>query len=424
MDESQMLAEAVARAWQDDLPGRHDSSQIASDLLPMLRELEAIPDEQAERLHAEIRNLVKAHPALAEQIRDELDLLILLTERGPSRSGPDRAEELRHRRHVLVELAYATDRRPLADAEAGRWYGTDRGELSFGTASVSVPDDHRMGKLDRPRGWPLRFSADRKRFLEVVDVRSCDAVSFVAASAEKLRRAPEPDLLVFVHGYNVSFIDAVRRAAQIAYDLDFQGVPLLYSWPSEASTSSYFVDGENAEWAQPHFQAFLNLVLTSTGSRRVHIVAHSMGNRILTDALTAVDGTLLPPGSARLGQVIFAAPDVDSGVFVQRAQRFVSHAEGYTLYVSGKDQALNMSQRFVRHPRAGQAGDGIVVVDGVDTIDVTDLDTGLMSHSYVGSHRSVVSDLYYLLHRGHRPSDRFGLRPVVSPAGIYWVFRS
>ena len=424
MDESQMLAEAVARAWPDDLPGLQDIGRLASDLLPVLRKLEATPDEQAEHLRVEIHNLVKAHPALAEQVRDELDLLILLTERGPSRSGPEPSDELRHRRHVQVELAYATDRRPLADTEAGRWYGADRGELSFGTASVSVPDDHRMGKLERPRGWPLRFSADRKQYLDVADVHSCDAASFLAASAEKLHRAPKPNLLVFVHGYNVSFTDAVRRAAQLAYDLDFQGVPLLYSWPSEASTSRYFVDGENAQWAQPHFQEFLNLVMTSTGSRRVHIVAHSMGNRILTDALTAVDGTLLPPGSARLGQVIFAAPDVDSGVFAQRAQRFTGQAEGYTLYVSGNDQALNMSQRFVRHPRAGQAGDGIVVVDGVDTIDVTDLDTGLMSHSYVGSHRSVVSDLYYLLHRGHRPSDRFGLRPVVSPAGIYWVFRS
>ncbi|WP_328786086.1 alpha/beta hydrolase (plasmid) [Streptomyces canus] len=421
MDESQMLAEAVARAWPDDLPDRLDSGQLVADLLPMLRELEATPDEQAEHLRAEIRNLVKAYPALAAQIRDELDLLILLSERGPSRSG---ADELRHRRYVQVELAYATDRRPIADAEAGRWYGADRGDLSFGTASVGIPDDHRMGKLERPRGWPLRFSTDRKQYLDVADVHSCDAANFVMASAERLHRAPEPDLLVFVHGYNVSFTDAVRRTAQLAYDLDFRGVPLLYSWPSAASTSSYFVDGENAQWAQPHFQAFLNLVLTSTGSRRVHIVAHSMGNRILTDALTAVDGMPLPPGSARLGQVIFAAPDIDAAVFVQRAKRFTSQAESYTLYVSGKDQALNMSQRFVRHPRAGQAGDGIVVVDGVDTIDVSDLDTGLMSHSYVGSHRSVVSDLFYLLHRGHRPSDRFGLRPVVSPGGIYWVFRS
>ena len=39
-------------------------------------------------------------------------------------------------------------------------------------------------------------------------------------------------VFVFVHGFNVSFENALRRTAQIAYDLNFDGAPFLFSWPS------------------------------------------------------------------------------------------------------------------------------------------------------------------------------------------------
>jgi esterase/lipase superfamily enzyme len=42
------------------------------------------------------------------------------------------------------------------------------------------------------------------------------------------KQADTPEALVFVHGYNVNFNDAVRRAAQIAYDLEFAGIPMVY----------------------------------------------------------------------------------------------------------------------------------------------------------------------------------------------------
>ena len=39
---------------------------------------------------------------------------------------------------------------------------------------------------------------------------------------------------MFVHGFNVSFADAARRTAQIAYDLAFGG-PGALSWPYSAT---------------------------------------------------------------------------------------------------------------------------------------------------------------------------------------------
>ena len=42
-----------------------------------------------------------------------------------------------------------------------------------------------------------------------------------------IERAPEPEILIIIHGYNVGFSDAATRAAQIAYDIDFKGTPVL-----------------------------------------------------------------------------------------------------------------------------------------------------------------------------------------------------
>ncbi len=46
---------------------------------------------------------------------------------------------------------------------------------------------------------------------------------------------------------NVSFDDAVYRAAQLQYDLDFPGISMLYSWPSKGSEAGYAADGDSIE---------------------------------------------------------------------------------------------------------------------------------------------------------------------------------
>jgi hypothetical protein len=79
--------------------------------------------------------------------------------------------------------------------------------------------------------------------------------------------------------------------------------------------------------------------------------------------------------------------------------------------------------RLARYPRAGSAGPDVVVVDGIDTIDATDLDTGFLRHSYAMEHRSIIADLYALLWHNQPPSERFGMRPAMSPRGPYWIFK-
>jgi esterase/lipase superfamily enzyme len=107
-----------------------------------------------------------------------------------------------------------------------------------------------------------------------------------------------------------------------------------------------------------------------------------MGNRLLTEAFA----TLAKPvaGEAHVRQVVFAAPDVDAATFKEAAHAFGGKAERFTLYASSRDKALAASKAVHKYSRAGDAGVDIVVVDTVDTIDASAVDTSLLGHSYYG----------------------------------------
>jgi hypothetical protein len=84
---------------------------------------------------------------------------------------------------------------------------------------------------------------------------------------------------------------------------------------------------------------------------------------------------------------------------------------------------LALSKQFQGYQRAGDVQPDIVLVPGLDSIDVSNVDTSFLGHSYVGSNTSVVSDIARLLQTGWAPSRRCGLQSV-PPTGIttYWMF--
>src|SRR5262249_29780206 len=156
----------------------------------------------------------------------------------------------------------------------------------------------------------------------------------------------------FVHGYNVAFPDAVRRTAQLAYDLrsdetfEFPGLPMLYSWPSQGEFLKYPTDETNVQWSQPHFEQFLQMALTETGAERVHIIAHGMGNRAVIECLKSFVASSLPAGAGVLDQVVFAAPDYDAGTLENMAATLSTRAGRFTLYASSEDLALKASREL------------------------------------------------------------------------------
>jgi esterase/lipase superfamily enzyme len=151
-----------------------------------------------------------------------------------------------------------------------------------------------------------------------------------------------------------------------------------------------------------------------------------MGNRALMNTLERLDPNKLPLGAATLCQVIFAAPDIGRDNFVQLAEAFSGHAQRCTLYASSRDVALKASRAVHGYPRAGEAGTSLVVVNGVDTIDASKVDTSLIGlhHSYFGSKRSILSDMFTLIAQQLEPDKRFELEAAGDVEGKYWKYRA
>lgn len=233
---------------------------------------------------------------------------------------------------------------------------------------------------------------------------------------------------MYVHGFNNSFADACRRTAQIAHDLrHFKGVPIMFDWASVGSASprAYYADGVTVDWSVPHFERFLTMIASETGAETVHVIAHSMGSRLVAAALESLAKKGQPP--ARLGQLVFAAADVDAATFEHRyVPAFKRFVKRITSYVSSGDEALRVARKAALYARAGEAGTDIVLVDGVDTIDVSPIDTSLLGHDYLATGK-VFRDLFALLTRGAPPDERCGTPrcyfETVAKANLrYWRF--
>jgi esterase/lipase superfamily enzyme len=325
-----------------------------------------------------------------------------------------------------VTVFYGTDRARSGSTAASDYYGTGRSELEVGTVEVSIPADHEIGTLEADG---IFEGPDPRQHVLVLSIDPATESGFVQDLSSMIANSDDNDALVFIHGYNVSFEDAARRTAQIAYDLEFSGAPVMYSWPSQAALKGYPIDEANIRWTVPHLSEFLDLVVSSSGAESVHLIAHSMGNRALTEVLRryaaeALEGDV--ENSPRFNQIVLVAPDVDADVFRDEiAPRIQNLAERVTLYASENDKALKVSESVHGHPRAGNLSSGVIVAEGVEIVDASDVDTTLfqavsLGHSYFAEESAVISDLRQILAR-RTPTER-GLMALAVAGGHYWKF--
>ncbi len=274
-------------------------------------------------------------------------------------------------------------------------YGVERGELVHGVSEVTVPLNHRRGQVERPSLLRFELVEDQKKHIVLTSATELNPDDFHRRLADTVASSPAADLLVFIHGYNVDFQSAVRRTAQIAVDLPFEGVPVCYSWPSQGSLLGYAIDENNAEWTEPHLYEFLQDLLDRSGAKSIHVVAHSMGNRPMTSVMQRFVWQQSQQREPLFDRIVLAAPDVDADRFRRDlAPVLTSVSHQTTLYASSSDQALILSKLMHGYPRAGESGADVVVVPGIETIDVSGIDLSLLGHSYYGDNESMLRDLY------------------------------
>ena len=230
------------------------------------------------------------------------------------------------------------------------------------------------------------------------------------------------DTIVFIHGYNVAFKEAMKSAAKMAQNFahlnENSGVNMLaFSWPSDASMMpwlAYSSDRQDASASGPALaRGFLKLrdfvqSLTRDEScqQRVHLVAHSMGNFVLRHGLQEMRRQ-----SARIprifDQIFLMAPDEDDDAFehdhkLKLLPRLARHVN---VYFNRGDTAMSISDATKGNPdRLGDDGPRapFQVPAKVTQIDCTPVVGGFVEHSYFLDEPLVVQDMIQVL-RGVDP---------------------
>lgn len=326
--------------------------------------------------------------------------------------------------YATVKVFYATDRNHTGESAARKMFGAERGPVQYGVASVSIPRNHKMGELEAPSIWKFEFRADPEKHVVLLAAEPLAPAAFFGGVSQRVKKSAKKNALVFVHGFNVSFEDAARRTAQIAYDLGFDGAPTFYSWPSQGEVAKYTVDENNVAWSAPNLERFLADFAENSDAERVFLVGHSMGTRALTQAYASLL-VAKPHLKGKFAELILAAPDMDAAIFKRDiAPALLAGQARVTLYASSEDVPLKASKAVHGAPRAGDTQPEIVVVKGIESIDATGMGTDFLNHSYFAQNRSIVSDIFHLVHNGLRAAQR-GLDAVPPPpATSFWKFKN
>ena len=405
----EVCGEAVAAALE--LSVKVSAQELPGLVAELARDPVAAPMPLLERVLA-----TAAAPRHAKDLRD-----------GTPEVGDPVVDSGGKLRYHLVRVYYATNRKATQDRAPDEHFGGDRGSLAYGVVNVAVPKSHAVGQLEAPSIFRLEFTADPDKHVMLESLKPMGIGAWRAQIAKHAIELGNTGILVFVHGYNSSFSDAARRAAQLAFDLKFGGSTVLFSWPSRAATLEYTVDEQSAEWSVPDMKDVLASLATLAPNTPVYVIAHSMGNRVFTrgfKALLAED----PAKQAPFKQLVLAAPDIDADVFKREiAPSILGKGPRVTLYASSNDKALAASRGVHGgYLRLGESGKDIVVLAGLDTVDASGVSTEFLGHSYFGDSGTVMSDLKYVIRKSLPPEqrERFALERVRNAAiGLYWRFK-
>ncbi|TGK02586.1 alpha/beta hydrolase [Leptospira langatensis] len=264
-----------------------------------------------------------------------------------------------------------------------------------GSCLVSVPADREVGALPFGLG-----NKDKSfQFLEhKIGNQSLNPAEQESLWWKRIEEDPFEEVIIFVHGFNVNFEEAVLRAAQLKYDLKFPGKVALYSWPAGTDGSmlgslflknTYEKNLTSARSSRDSFKGFIRRM--SQTKKKIHLLVHSMGHQVVLNSIAELSKET---GSQPfLKELVLNAPDYDTGEFILILQSLLRSSERITLYCSPGDSALFASAQIHQAGRLGACSR----FPGVDVVNVNPIDSSLLSlgHGYYSS-RPVITDLYQL----------------------------
>lgn len=321
---------------------------------------------------------------------------------------------------MTVRVYFATNRCPDNAAQPTRFADTvcaqDPQNLRFGSAEIDVT----KGKV--------------KSFTIAPEANVNDPDTQVLGSEQvfdELRQdmiADPADLLFFIHGFANSFDDALVKGARLR---KFYGGTakkgkklhvMVFSWPSDgkliAPANAYrsdYLDAEISGTAVGRVflkaaQFVAELPRDEWCMRRIHVLAHSMGNWALLNALQHVRREAPAVGARMIDQAILAAADAPNDAFESddKMRALSGLAARVTVYMHPQDLALHISSSLKGNSdRLGKLGprDPALLPANVTVVNVwnaapidPNVDTEHTTHQYYRHNKLVRNDIIDVLH--------------------------
>jgi len=310
-------------------------------------------------------------------------------------------------------VLYYTLRNHTGKQTVDEYYGDLRDRPHTGLCEVNI----------RPTGYkeitsrlPFYVSDTNK---EVMTLKEFSEKKLWQAFDKAATDSDENKVVLFVHGYNIDFIKGCNRAAVFQQTLNEHSRMLLFSWPSDGTLVSYTRDEADIEWSQHYLEQVIEKLSRIYGPKRLNIVAHSLGARGVFRVMQLISRK---DNRKHVNELVFMAPDIDAEVFRLAFPDLKKVAHRITLYSSENDQPLRLSNEVHGNPRLGEAGENLVVIKGMDTIDVSISGgrevTGHLYHLY---NDAVRADLGLLLSNGKTTAMRPNMELLHKDGLPYWM---
>ena len=277
-----------------------------------------------------------------------------------------------------VDMMVVTTRKSTP-APGVLYSGERAAKISLTDIRISIPPDsvRKIGEVQWPKKLPPNPATDFAT-VSAQEVSRDQARTWFKAHSKGGRH-----VLLFVHGFNNTYEDAVYRFAQIKHDSGADAVPILFTWPSRGSVLAYAYDRESTNYSRDALEETLQALAKEPSVEDVTVLAHSMGSFLALESLRQMairNGRIAP----KIRNVVLAAPDVDVDVFKQQlGEMGPSNARPrFTVFTSTDDRALLVSSRLAgRVPRLGAIDPksepyaSEFRAGGVDAYDLTDIET-------------------------------------------------
>ncbi|MGE4172394.1 MAG: alpha/beta hydrolase [Methylocystis sp.] len=309
----------------------------------------------------------------------------------------------------VVDLLVITNREPDV-AEPGAMFSGERGRgVSFANIAVSIPPD--ANRVIGDVQWPQAPTPDPATQFTTLHAEVLSKEQALTAFNARIRKTPRKQVLLFVHGFNTRFEEAVYRFAQIVHDSEADVTPVLFTWPSRGRLLQYGYDHESASYSRDALESVLQALQRDREVGEIAILAHSMGNWVTLEALRQMAIRNGQIGS-KIQNVMLAAPDVDFDVFRRQIGAIGVRPSVFTLFASRDDDALAASRRFWGNTRLGAVDphappyQEVLDRERVKVVDLTGIATNdPLEHSKFASSPEVVRSIGARLAQGQPLRD-------------------